>query len=77
MPKPIHSNKPKVFNDPVHGHIQLHPLCVSIVDTCQYQRLRKLAQLGPAYVSPSVMVVGVERGGADVTVRGGYAMVSV
>ena len=51
------SNKPndkgKVFNDPVHGHIELHSLCVSIVDTCQYQRLRKLDQLGPAYVSPS------------------------
>lgn len=39
----------KVFNDPVHGHIELHPLCVKIVNTPQFQRLRFIKQLGGAY----------------------------
>ncbi|XP_021932855.1 deoxynucleoside triphosphate triphosphohydrolase SAMHD1 isoform X3 [Zootermopsis nevadensis] len=39
----------KVFNDCIHGHIKLNPLCVKIVDTPQFQRLRNLKQLGPAY----------------------------
>jgi len=36
----------KVFNDPIHGHIELHPLCVKVMDTPQFQRLRELGQLG-------------------------------
>lgn len=39
----------KVFNDPIHGHIELHPLCVKIIDTPQFQRLRFLKQLGNCY----------------------------
>jgi len=39
----------KVFNDPIHGHIELHPLCVRIIDTPQFQRLRYLKQLGASY----------------------------
>ncbi|KAI5625235.1 deoxynucleoside triphosphate triphosphohydrolase SAMHD1 isoform X1 [Silurus asotus] len=39
----------KVFNDPVHGHIELHPLLVKIIDTPQFQRLRYIKQLGGAY----------------------------
>eukprot|EP00053_Salpingoeca_punica_P014007 m.127146 g.127146 ORF g.127146 m.127146 type:complete len:533 (-) comp16355_c0_seq2:251-1849(-) len=39
----------KVFNDPIHGHIELDALCVAIIDTPQFQRLRHLKQLGPAY----------------------------
>eukprot|EP00939_MAST-03C_sp_MAST-3C-sp1_P002569 g2569.t1 len=42
-------DKPKVFNDPVHGHVELHPLAVAIVDTPQFQRLRDLLQVGPTY----------------------------
>ena len=39
----------KVFNDPVHGHIKLHPLLVKIIDTPQFQRLRNIMQLGGCY----------------------------
>ncbi|XP_059905071.1 deoxynucleoside triphosphate triphosphohydrolase SAMHD1 isoform X1 [Gadus macrocephalus] len=40
----------KVFNDPIHGHIELHPLLVKIMDTPQFQRLRNIKQLGGAYL---------------------------
>ncbi|XP_052062384.1 deoxynucleoside triphosphate triphosphohydrolase SAMHD1-like isoform X2 [Mytilus californianus] len=39
----------KVFNDPVHGHMEIHPLCVKIIDTPQFQRLRYIKQLGACY----------------------------
>ncbi|XP_063816253.1 deoxynucleoside triphosphate triphosphohydrolase SAMHD1 isoform X3 [Pseudophryne corroboree] len=39
----------KVFNDPIHGHIELHPLLVRIIDTPQFQRLRYIRQLGGSY----------------------------
>ncbi|XP_025076068.1 deoxynucleoside triphosphate triphosphohydrolase SAMHD1-like [Pomacea canaliculata] len=39
----------KVFSDPVHGHIALHPACVAIIDTPQFQRLRNIKQLGGGY----------------------------
>ena len=39
----------KIFNDPIHGHIQIHPACVAIIDTEQFQRLRNLKQLGLCY----------------------------
>ncbi|KAA0156370.1 hypothetical protein FNF29_01163 [Cafeteria roenbergensis] len=42
--------KPKLFNDAVHGHIPLEPLCVEIVDTPEFQRLRDLKQLGGCYL---------------------------
>ena len=35
-----------MFNDPIHGHIELDPICVLIIDTPQFQRLRRLKQLG-------------------------------
>ncbi|WAR11718.1 SAMH1-like protein [Mya arenaria] len=43
----------KVFNDPIHGHIELHPLCVKIIDTPEFQRLRFLKQLGTCYFGMS------------------------
>uniref|UniRef100_H3BG19 Deoxynucleoside triphosphate triphosphohydrolase SAMHD1 n=1 Tax=Latimeria chalumnae TaxID=7897 RepID=H3BG19_LATCH len=39
----------KVFNDPIHGHIDLHPLLIQIIDTPQFQRLRDIKQLGGTY----------------------------
>ncbi|EDV29078.1 uncharacterized protein TRIADDRAFT_18236, partial [Trichoplax adhaerens] len=42
-----------IFNDPIHGHIEMHPLCVKIIDTPQFQRLRYIKQLGCTfYVFP-------------------------
>ncbi|XP_026137198.1 uncharacterized protein LOC113114400 isoform X2 [Carassius auratus] len=40
----------KIFNDPIHGHIELHPLLVKIIDTPQFQRLRHIKQLGTKYL---------------------------
>uniref|UniRef100_A0A8C5EMJ6 Deoxynucleoside triphosphate triphosphohydrolase SAMHD1 n=1 Tax=Gouania willdenowi TaxID=441366 RepID=A0A8C5EMJ6_GOUWI len=40
----------KVFNDPIHGHLELHPLLVKIIDTPQFQRLRNIKQLGGVYL---------------------------
>ncbi|KAG7323772.1 hypothetical protein KOW79_013474 [Hemibagrus wyckioides] len=46
----ISSECMKVFNDPIHGHIELHPLLVHIIDTPQFQRLRHIKQLGATYM---------------------------
>uniref|UniRef100_A0A8C1WLQ5 Deoxynucleoside triphosphate triphosphohydrolase SAMHD1 n=1 Tax=Cyprinus carpio TaxID=7962 RepID=A0A8C1WLQ5_CYPCA len=40
----------QVFNDPIHGHIELHPLLLSFIDTPQFQRLRQIKQLGGVYL---------------------------
>uniref|UniRef100_A0A672K094 HD domain-containing protein n=1 Tax=Sinocyclocheilus grahami TaxID=75366 RepID=A0A672K094_SINGR len=39
-----------IFNDPIHGHMELHPLLVKIIDTPQFQRLRHIKQLGGTYL---------------------------
>ena len=39
------SLNPKIFNDCIHGHIELSPLSIKIIDTPQYQRLRDISQL--------------------------------
>ncbi|NXE39843.1 SAMH1 triphosphohydrolase, partial [Ptilorrhoa leucosticta] len=44
-----HMEVMKVFNDPIHGHIEMHPLLVQIIDTPQFQRLRYIKQLGGTY----------------------------
>lgn len=40
----------QVFNDPIHGHIEFHPLLLHIIDTPQFQRLRHIKQLGATYM---------------------------
>jgi hypothetical protein len=40
----------KIFNDAVHGHVDIHGLCVKIIDTPEFQRLRDLKQLGGVYL---------------------------
>ncbi|KAG9332591.1 hypothetical protein JZ751_014689 [Albula glossodonta] len=45
----ISADTMKVFNDPIHGHIEMHPLLVRIIDTPQFQRLRYIKQLGATY----------------------------
>lgn len=40
----------KIFNDCVHGHMEFHPLCVAIIDTPQFQRLRNIKQLSTTYL---------------------------
>ncbi|KAH9490958.1 SAM domain and HD, partial [Bulinus truncatus] len=39
----------KIFNDPIHGHIVLHPVSLAIVDTPEFQRMRNIKQLGMCY----------------------------
>jgi len=38
-----------VFNDPIHGTMELHPLLVKLIDTPEFQRMRNIKQLGTAY----------------------------
>ncbi|RXN09276.1 deoxynucleoside triphosphate triphosphohydrolase SAMHD1-like protein [Labeo rohita] len=40
----------QIFNDPIHGQIELHPLLVKIIDTPQFQRLRHIKQLGGTHL---------------------------
>ncbi|KAH9490943.1 SAM domain and HD [Bulinus truncatus] len=47
--KPLSSRLSKLYCDPIHGHIELHPACQMIVDTPQFQRLRFIKQLGMVY----------------------------
>ncbi|KAK6982392.1 deoxynucleoside triphosphate triphosphohydrolase SAMHD1 [Biomphalaria glabrata] len=39
----------KIFNDPIHGHIEMNPACIAIIDTPEFQRLRFIKQLGLVY----------------------------
>lgn len=43
------SKKSKIFNDPIHGHIEISSLGVAVIDTPQFQRLRDISQLGGVY----------------------------
>jgi deoxynucleoside triphosphate triphosphohydrolase SAMHD1 len=43
----------KYVLDKIHGTIKLYPLALQIIDTCEFQRLRKIKQLGNAhYIFP-------------------------
>lgn len=43
----------KIFNDSIHGRIEIPDYCVKIIDTIPFQRLRNLKQLGlTSYVFP-------------------------
>lgn len=41
--------KQKLIHDSIHGYIELNPLCLSIIDTPEFQRLRDIKQLGICY----------------------------
>lgn len=46
----IHTSlRTKIFNDPIHGHMEIHPPCVAIIDTPQFQRLRYIKQICGSY----------------------------
>jgi HD-GYP domain-containing protein (c-di-GMP phosphodiesterase class II) len=49
----IMRGKSCIFNDPIHGNITMSGLCLRIIDTKEFQRLRNLKQLGTCdYVFP-------------------------
>ncbi|KAJ8361309.1 hypothetical protein SKAU_G00178340 [Synaphobranchus kaupii] len=47
--KPCCSMQEVIFNDPIHGSIELHPYLVFIIDTPEFQRLRYIKQMGSVY----------------------------
>jgi HD superfamily phosphohydrolase len=40
----------KVIRDPIHGYIEIDELAIEIIDTAEMQRLRRIKQLGFAYL---------------------------
>ena len=46
--KATSSNK-RIFLDPIHGDMELHPLLGAIIDTPEFQRLRNITQAGAVY----------------------------
>ena len=44
-----------IFNDPIHGTMELDRVLVGIIDTPEFQRLRNIKQLGAVcYVYPGL-----------------------
>ncbi|ASJ04675.1 HD domain-containing protein [Thermococcus barossii] len=41
----------KLVHDPIHGHIELDDFAVRLVDTSEFQRLRRITQLGLAFLA--------------------------
>ena len=41
----------KLVHDPIHGHIELDDFAVKVVDTPEFQRLRRITQLGLAFLA--------------------------
>ena len=46
---PVKRGKSRTFNDAVHNHFELPALCIKVIDTPEFQRLRDLKQLGGTY----------------------------
>ncbi|KAG7671643.1 putative Deoxynucleoside triphosphate triphosphohydrolase SAMHD1-like protein [Nannochloris sp. 'desiccata'] len=46
---PLSGKHGKLINDPIHGAYRLDPACTLIFDTREFQRMRRLKQLGMAY----------------------------
>jgi HD superfamily phosphohydrolase len=50
-------SKPRTYHDPLHGAIRLDPelpaeaLAIDLIDTAPFQRLRRIRQLGPAFLT--------------------------
>ena len=40
----------KVIYDVIHGYVKISDLCIKIIDTPEYQRLRHLKQLGLTFL---------------------------
>ena len=43
------NKKKKLIYDNIHGYIELDPLCLNIIDSPEFQRLRNIKQLGACY----------------------------
>ncbi|WP_342764656.1 hypothetical protein [Thermococcus sp. Bubb.Bath] len=41
----------KLIHDPIHGYIELDDFAVRLVDTPEFQRLRRITQLGFAFLA--------------------------
>ena len=41
----------KLVHDPIHGHIELDDFALKLVDTPEFQRLRRITQLGLAFLA--------------------------
>ena len=41
----------KLVHDPIHGHIELDDFAIRLVDTQEFQRLRRITQLGLVYLA--------------------------
>lgn len=56
LPRPTSPRPPPTQpQDPIHGTFRLDPVCTPIFDSRQFQRLRRLKQLGLSYqVFPGV-----------------------
>jgi HD superfamily phosphohydrolase len=50
-------SRQRTYHDPLHGAIQLdgtipaEALAIDLIDTAAFQRLRRIRQLGPAYLT--------------------------